>query len=160
MIVIQQINFQLITFQQKTCIWCVYLYMSDFMFNAPIDWQTHTALKNVLFQNNMGFVGIQMIIYIHSIWLKSAYTRNNPLEAIKPHPIWKMFLENKNREFLQLKYPQPLPANKWPNHLLMNFTQLKVSCTQANMNMLKHHYFPILTVMDAPQFRRTISEHR
>ena len=67
-----------------------------------------------------------MIFYIHSILLHSIYTLDDPLEAIKPHPIWTMYVQNSRRECLYLYKPPPLPANKWSNHLLINFTRLKV----------------------------------
>ena len=76
------------------------------------DRQRHRAFKNVLFQNTMGSFAIQMIVYSYSIWLKSAHTSDNPLEAIKPRAIWRMFVENKNRESLQLKKS---PATTWKN---------------------------------------------
>ena len=134
----RNVYFQLIIFQPKTCIYVysVYSYiLVTLCLMYLFDRQRHRAFKNVLFQNTMGSFAIQMIIYSYSIWLKSAHTSDNPLEAIKPHPIWSMFVENKNRESLQLKNPQPLPANKWPNNLLMNFTQLRESCTQASRNI-------------------------
>ena len=104
------------------------------------------AFKDVLFQKTMMTAAIQVIIYSYSIWLNSGYIFGNPLEAIKPHLIWSMFVQNKNRSHLQLIYPQPLPENKWPNYLLINFTQLKVSFTQANMIMIKQCNFPSVTL--------------
>ena len=91
---------------------------------------------------------VQVIICTYSIWLKSVYISETPPEAIKPHLIWDMFVGNENREYLQLKYPQPLSENKWPNYLLMNFTRLKVSCTQTIMIMSKQCYLPIATLID------------
>ena len=105
-----------------------------------IDEHAQTAYRDALFQNTMRTVAIQVIICTYSIWLKSVYTSENPLEAIKSQLIWDMFVGNKNREYLQLKYPQPLPENKWPNYLLMNFTRLKVNNTQTIMIMLKQCY--------------------
>ena len=96
----------------------------------------------------MRTVAIQVIICTYSIWLKSVYTSENPLEAIKSHLVWNMFVGNKNREYLQLTYPQPLPENKWPNYLLMNFTRLKVNCTQTIMIMSKQCYLPIAILID------------
>ena len=79
--------------------------------------------EDSLIHNTMRTVVINTIIVI---WFHSTHMLDNPFDAIKPHPIWKTYIENWHRKYMCLSDSQPLPENKWSNHLLMNVTQLKV----------------------------------
>ena len=86
-------------------------------------------LEDHVFQNTMWSTVFHSIIYMYFVGFHSVCALDDPLEAIKPHPIWNMYVENSRRENLYVLNPPPLPANKWSNYLLMNFTQLKVMYT-------------------------------
>ena len=61
--------------------------------------------------------------YIHCIWLLlSMYAMGNPIDASKPHPLWKMYIEDRHRKYINLHTTQTLPENRLFNHLFATVT--------------------------------------